>query len=49
MSEDGAALFDLGGTQILLDLSDPLPKEAADTWVELHVDRENVALYPYQL
>ncbi|MFD5568910.1 hypothetical protein [Streptomyces cadmiisoli] len=48
-TEDGAALLDLDGTNILLDLADPLPEDVADTWVELLVDREKVSLYPYVL
>ncbi|MGW4995809.1 hypothetical protein ACWEQ3_51140 [Streptomyces mirabilis] len=48
-TEDGAALLDLDGTNILLDLADPLPEDVADTWVELFVDCEKVSLYPYVL
>ncbi|WP_223243924.1 hypothetical protein [Streptomyces sp. CBMA156] len=48
-TEDGAALFDLDGTQILLDLAAPLPEGVGGTWVELYVEREKIALYPYQL
>ncbi|MFC7219249.1 hypothetical protein ACFQLX_13885 [Streptomyces polyrhachis] len=49
VTEDGAALLNLDGTNILLDLTDPLPEEAAHTWVELFIEREKVSLYPYAL
>ncbi|MFJ5837757.1 hypothetical protein ACIQGO_13505 [Streptomyces shenzhenensis] len=49
LTEDGAALLDLDGTTILLDLADPLPEGVAGTWVELFVEREKIALYPYEL
>ncbi len=45
LTEDGAALLDLDGTSILLDLADPLPQDVANTWVELSIDRERVSLY----
>ncbi|WP_406272608.1 hypothetical protein OHT93_23775 [Streptomyces sp. NBC_00191] len=47
--EDGAAALDLGGTPILLDLAAPLPEGVAGSWVEICVERENVALWPYGL
>ncbi|MFF5225767.1 hypothetical protein [Dactylosporangium sp. NPDC000521] len=46
---DGAAVLDLAGTVILLDLAVPVPAEVAGTWVELFIQRENIALYPYNL
>ncbi|MFC9588699.1 hypothetical protein ACFTUC_02620 [Streptomyces sp. NPDC056944] len=46
---DGAAVLDLDGTQIPLDLVDPLPEDVDDTWVELFIEREKIALYPYEL
>ncbi|WP_432104467.1 hypothetical protein [Streptomyces sp. bgisy091] len=49
VAEDGAALLDLDGTTILLDLADPLPEGVAGTWVELFIEREKIALYPYEL
>jgi hypothetical protein len=49
LTEDGAALLDLDGTHILLDLGHPLPKGVAGTWAELFIEREKVALYPYEL
>ncbi|MFF1555922.1 hypothetical protein [Streptomyces sp. NPDC058279] len=49
LTVDGAAVLDFGGTQIPLDLADPLPEGVAGTWVELFVEREKIALYPYEL
>lgn len=50
LTEDGAALMDLDGTLILLDVADrPLPEEAADTWVELSVARDKITLHPFEL
>ncbi|MFD9591993.1 hypothetical protein ACFWA9_04445 [Kitasatospora sp. NPDC059973] len=49
LAEDGAGMLDLDGTVILLDLADPLPDGVGGTWVELCVERENIALYPYKL
>ncbi|MGW2987564.1 hypothetical protein [Streptomyces goshikiensis] len=48
-TEDGAAVLDLDGTLILLDVADPLPEGVAGTWVELFVEREKISLYPYEL
>jgi hypothetical protein len=49
LTVDAAAVLDLAGTQILLDLAVPVPAEVAGTWVELFIQRENIALYPYNL
>ncbi|MET9503633.1 hypothetical protein ABZY42_18225 [Streptomyces sp. NPDC006622] len=49
LTEGGAALLDLDGTTILLDLPDQLPERVAGTWVELFIEREKIALYPYEL
>lgn len=49
LTEDGAALLNIDGTNVLLDLADPLPEDVVDTWVELFVDREKISLYPYVL
>lgn len=48
-TEDRAAVLDLGGCPILLDLTAPLPEEVAGTWVELFVARERISLHPYHL
>ncbi|MFJ7280851.1 hypothetical protein [Kitasatospora sp. NPDC098663] len=49
LAGDGVGMLDLDGTVILLDLADPLPDGVGGTWVELYVERENIALYPYEL
>ncbi|MFF1379428.1 hypothetical protein [Streptomyces sp. NPDC058308] len=49
LTEDGAALLDFDGTNILLDLAHPLPEDVASTWVELFIERDKVSLYPYAL
>ncbi|MDX2835391.1 hypothetical protein [Streptomyces scabiei] len=49
LKEDGAALLDLDGSTVLLDLVEPLPDGVAGSWVELFIDRNNVALHPYEL
>ncbi|MGW5640955.1 hypothetical protein, partial [Streptomyces sp. NPDC003832] len=49
LTVDGAAVLDFGGSQILLDLVDPLPEGVDGTWVELFIEREKIALYPYEL
>ncbi|MFI0717247.1 hypothetical protein ACH4SK_43195 [Streptomyces inhibens] len=48
--EDGAALLDVGGTLILFHLVGPRPPDGADgSWIEVHVGRNNVSLWPYQV
>ncbi|MFF7202700.1 hypothetical protein [Streptomyces sp. NPDC008141] len=47
--DDGVAVLDVGGTAILLEPACPLPEEATDAWVELCVEREKAALYPYEI
>ena len=49
VTDDGATLLDFDGTNILLDLVDPLPEDVANQWVELFIEREKVSLYPYLL
>ncbi|MFJ9244794.1 hypothetical protein [Streptomyces sp. NPDC101776] len=49
LTEDGAALLDLDGTTVLLDFADPMPEGVAGTWVELFIEREKIALHPYEL
>ncbi|MET9377559.1 hypothetical protein ABZX98_26085 [Streptomyces sp. NPDC002992] len=41
-------MLDFDGTQILLDLADPLPEGVTGMWVELFVEREKIALCPYK-
>ncbi|WP_346124153.1 hypothetical protein [Micromonospora coerulea] len=49
LTADGMGILDLDGALILLDLVDPIPREFSDTWVELYLQRENVALCPYDV
>ncbi|MGQ4418514.1 hypothetical protein ACN6LA_005287 [Streptomyces sp. SAS_269] len=49
VTDDGATLLDFDGTNMLLDLVDPLPEDVANQWVELFIEREKVSLYPYLL
>lgn len=49
LTEDGAAMLDLNGATILLGLADPLPDGVVGTWVELFIEREKIAVYPYEL
>ncbi|MGW8597985.1 hypothetical protein ACWGLB_03500 [Streptomyces sp. NPDC055893] len=48
--EDGGAVLDVGGTQILFDLGDPpLPEDADGSWVEVSVAREDVTVWPVEV
>jgi hypothetical protein len=49
LTVDGAAVLDLGGDQILLDVAGPLPPATDGSWVNLYIQREKIALYPYEL
>ena len=49
LTVDGAAVFDLGGSLILFDLADRLPRGIDGTWVDLYLEREKISLYPFDL
>lgn len=49
LTEDGASVSAFDGSQILLDLAEPLPEGVAGTWIELCIEREKVAPHPYEL
>jgi hypothetical protein len=49
VTTDGAAVLDLGGDQILLDFVEPIPELIDGRWINLYLQRENIALYPYEL
>lgn len=49
LTPDGAAVLEMGDTQILFDLASPLPDGIDPGWVELTVDTGKVGLWPYQL
>ncbi|MFC9341753.1 hypothetical protein ACFT0G_20500 [Streptomyces sp. NPDC057020] len=45
--EDGGAVLDVGGTQILFDLADPpLPEGVDGSWVEVCAERDRVTVWP---
>lgn len=47
--DDGVVVLDLDRTPIMFDLAAPLPAGVAGSWVDIRVERENVALYPYEI
>ncbi|MEV7278632.1 hypothetical protein [Streptomyces sp. NPDC093111] len=47
LAEDGAALLELGDSQVLFDVGSPPPPD--DTWVEIGIEADRVELYPYQI
>jgi len=49
LTADDAAVLDLDGDPILLDVIGPVPAAADGSWVNLYLRRENVALHPYEL
>ncbi|MER7764318.1 hypothetical protein [Streptomyces sp. NPDC097619] len=49
LTEDGAAYLHVGDSSILFDLASPIPASVDRTWVEVSVEAENVALYPYRI
>jgi hypothetical protein len=48
LTEDGAAYLQMGGCPIVFDLASPVPPSVDGTWVEISVEADSVALYPYQ-
>jgi len=48
VTEDGAAYLQMGDSPILFDLASPIPAGADGAWVEISVEVDSVALYPYQ-
>ncbi|MEV7723453.1 hypothetical protein AB0P15_01815 [Streptomyces sp. NPDC087917] len=50
LTEDGAAVLDVGGTLILFDVAGPLPPDGADgAWIQVRVGRGDVSVWPHQL
>ncbi|MET7792093.1 hypothetical protein ABZS93_36970 [Streptomyces sp900116325] len=45
LSEDGAAVLQVGDSQLLFDVGSPPPPD--NTWVEISVEADQVELYPY--
>ncbi|MGW8889243.1 hypothetical protein [Streptomyces sp. NPDC055749] len=48
LTEDGAAILQMGGWPILFDLGSPVPGSIDGAWVEISVEADSVALYPYR-
>jgi hypothetical protein len=48
MKIDGAAYLQMGHWTVLLDLASPIPSTLHDSWVQVSVRSESVALHPYQ-
>ncbi|MFD9817612.1 hypothetical protein [Streptomyces violascens] len=48
LTEDGAALLQMGPWSVLFDLASPVPSGLDGTWVQISAGSERVALYPYQ-
>ncbi|MEV5573769.1 hypothetical protein AB0L06_27320 [Spirillospora sp. NPDC052269] len=49
LTEDGAALLEMGDTQILFDLDVPPPRSIDQTWAEISVAADSVSIWPYQV
>ncbi|WP_405669046.1 hypothetical protein OG379_41180 (plasmid) [Streptomyces sp. NBC_01166] len=48
--EDRGAVLDVGGTQILFDLTDPpLPEDADGSWVEVRAAWDHVTVWPFEV
>lgn len=48
LSEDDVAVLDMGGALILFDLAGSRPPDGADgSWIEVHVGRDHVSVWPY--
>ncbi|MFF2659834.1 hypothetical protein ACFVUH_21030 [Kitasatospora sp. NPDC058032] len=47
LTGDGAAVLELGDSQVLFDVGSPPPPDSA--WVEIGVEVDKVELYPYLL
>ncbi|MFI1648496.1 hypothetical protein ACH4XT_16370 [Streptomyces avidinii] len=50
LTEDGAAVLEVGGALILFDLdpAGPPPDDADGSWVEVHAARSRVSVWPYR-
>ncbi|MBP2192208.1 hypothetical protein [Nocardia goodfellowii] len=49
LTEDGAAILQMGGSSILFDLASPIPSDNDGSWIEVTVEADSVAVYPYRL
>lgn len=48
-TEDGAAVLEMGDSQILFDLAAPPPKSIDRTWAEVSVAADTVSVWPYRI
>jgi hypothetical protein len=50
LAADGGAVLEVGDALVLFDLAEPsLPEGIAGSWVEVHVARDHVTVWPYEL
>ncbi|MFD0568008.1 hypothetical protein ACFQ0T_00285 [Kitasatospora gansuensis] len=47
LTEDGAAVLEMGDSRVLFEIGSPPPPDSA--WVEISVEADRVELYPYLL
>ncbi|MFF8381334.1 hypothetical protein ACF07V_35070 [Streptomyces sp. NPDC015661] len=47
LTGDDTAYLQMGHWLVLLDLASPVPTGLLDSWVQMSVESESVALYPY--
>ncbi|MEU9360636.1 hypothetical protein AB0D35_21280 [Streptomyces sp. NPDC048301] len=48
LTDDGAAHLQMGHWPVTFDLASPIPGSLDDSWVQISVESESVALHPYQ-
>ncbi|MFC9819940.1 hypothetical protein ACFWG6_00210 [Streptomyces erythrochromogenes] len=48
LTVDGAAYLQMGHWSVLFDLASPIPGSMDNSWVEISVGSESIALHPYR-
>ncbi|MFF3085138.1 hypothetical protein ACFVRB_08825 [Streptomyces nojiriensis] len=48
LTEDGAAYLQMSHWPLLFDLASPIPSSMDESWVDISVGSESVALHPYR-
>ncbi|MGW6878570.1 hypothetical protein ACWGHA_40330 [Streptomyces xanthophaeus] len=48
LTDDGAAYLQMGHWSVLFDLASPIPSSMDESWVEISLGTESVALHPYR-
>ncbi|MFJ9646205.1 hypothetical protein [Streptomyces sp. NPDC101206] len=48
LTGDGAAYLQMGHWPVMFDLASPMPSDLDDSWAQISVESESVALHPYQ-